>query len=73
MPFNVHLADNEDPHIHAQPTKQARPSESLAEFRKGLSFGIGIVIVLLAAYALYAHVSSFPDAQALRDYWLSAR
>ena len=74
MPFNVHIAANEDPLIRAPQQAVRRPRSAAQEFRQGLGFGLVLTVVLLATYWIVsAHIASFPNTQSLISYWFSSR
>ena len=73
MPFYVRLASNEKPRLAARTaSKEPLVSNNLREFSEGISFGLGLLVALFAAYwIIAAHVAGFPDLQSLQNYWFA--
>ena len=59
MPFNVHLADNEDAIIQAKSSRQTpRRSKATREFLQGLGVGFIFIVCLIATYWFASEIIS---------------
>jgi hypothetical protein len=74
MPFNVRLADREEPLIYSE-TKphEANPFDGAIQLYRGILFGGALLAVFLVAFAIGAHVASFPNWHSFMTFWLSWR
>ena len=73
MPFYVRLASNEKPRLSERTaSNEMLASSYLDEVCQGISFGLGLLMAVSAAYWIIAtHVASFPDLQSLQNYWFA--
>ncbi|MGI9475665.1 MAG: hypothetical protein ACR2PI_03100 [Hyphomicrobiaceae bacterium] len=73
MTFSVRLASNEKPRLSARADAgDVKTSNHLHEFCQGISFGVGMLIVLVVAFwAISAAAGSMPSLQWLQTQWLS--
>lgn len=72
MPFNVQFGAHDEPALRRQQPRHTKNDSALGDFFRGISFGLGLVVVLFAAFWLlgpFAGVPSMDNVWATMSGW----